>query len=395
MKPFVMIQLPQDSEARCQWILFNPENQQRLDGGDLTLSELQRLKSLSQQYPCWVIAPGQQFSYFRHTLPSGGRQASAALRFELEEAIASSLESVHIAHEAIKAEQAFQACTVDRNRLKAWQTQLEAAGIKVRAMAPTPLFLSDNTALESDGVVHIRCGANLASIESEQVAVWWQLGPEKANKPLDTLISDTPNDETGLPYEQREQSEPLIAIARQFTPPDLNVLTGEFALSGGLKEHWLRWRWPAVAATALLGLLLASVAADNHYRSQQLGMLDDEMRRVYRQTFPEQQRVIRPYRQMQSYWNDRDQAQNTQFLIWLQRLATGAEALDSGQLSIKSIDYRAQPESLKVSIGVDSFETSNRLSAALEQSGLIHERGSFRQNGDEVTGDILVRGSGS
>ena len=99
----MLLQLPGDIEGHCEWLLFNPENQQRLDGGELAASELPRLKSLSQQYPCWVIAPGQRFSYFQHSLPGSGRQASAALRFELEEAIAGPLDDVHIAHEAIKS----------------------------------------------------------------------------------------------------------------------------------------------------------------------------------------------------------------------------------------------------------------------------------------------------
>ena len=395
MKPFVLLQLPGDIEGHCEWLLFNPENQQRLDGGELDVSELQRLKSLSQQYPCWVIAPGEQFSYFQHSLPGGGRQASAALRFELEESIAGSLDNVHIAHEAIKAEQHFLACVVDRQQLQLWKTQLENAGLKVRGMAPTALYLNDETALESGGIIHIRSGGHLASIDQEQAPVWWQLGPAKQEAPLKRLIRESEQTISGLPCEEQEQCNALMAIARDFRPASLNLLSGEFALSGGMNELWQRWRWPAVAAAVLCGLLLASVAADNHYRSQQLAMLDDEMRRIYRQTFPDQQRVIRPYRQMQSYWNDLDQAQDARFLNWLQQLASGAATMDKGQLTIRSIDYRSQPESLKVSISVDSFETSNRFSAALEQSGLSHERGSFRQNGDEVSGDILVRGNGS
>lgn len=394
MKPFVMIQLPQDPQAQCQWILFNPENQQRLDGGELATNELQRLKALSQQYPCWVVAPGEQFSYFRHRLPSGGRQASAALRFELEESIAANLESTHIAHEAIKADQAFLACAVDRDRLQDWRLLLEKAGLKVRGMAPTPLFLPDNTALEHEGIIHIRRQDYIASMELEQASTWWQLGPGKDAQPLARITGGEELD-SALPCDQTQQGDALITLARDFRAPGIQLLSGEFALSGGFKEHWLRWRWPAIAAGACLTVLLASVAAENHYRSQQLAMLDDEMRRVYRQTFPEQRRVIRPYRQMQSYWNDLDQAQDSQFLIWLQRLSAGADALKDGTLQIKSIDYRAQPETLKVSIGVDSFETSNRFSAALEQSGLNHERGSFRQNGEEVSGDVLVRGEDS
>ena len=395
MKPFVMIQLPQNPQAKCRWILFNPENQQRLDGGELAIEECQRLKPLSQQYPCWVVAPGECFSYFRHSLPSGGRQASAALRFELEESIAANLESTHIAHEAIKADQPFFACAVDRDTLQSWCTQLDQAGLKIRGMAPTPLFLPDHSAVEQNGIVHIRSGDYLASLEVEQASTWWQLGPGKQEQQLQSLSSESGQIDIALPREQLQQGDALVALARDFSAPGIQLLSGEFALSGGLKEHWLRWRWPAIAASACMGLLLASVAADNHHRSQQLAMLDDEMRRVYRQTFPEQRRVIRPYRQMQSYWNDLDQAQDTQFLSWLQRLAKGAETLKGDELNIKSIDYRSQPETLKVSIGVDSFDTSNRFSAALEQSGLNHERGSFRQNGDEVTGDIVVRGSDS
>lgn len=392
MSDLLLLELPVHRGEALRWLRWDSEAGQLRDRGELDAEQpLSDLASQQGSAACYVIVPGETVSWHQVVLPKAGRVGLSALPFQLEDRLCSDLDSVHIAHAPIKANQATDVLIVDRALMQGWVQQLRDSGLRIRAMLPDYAVIPENVVLLDAQRATAHFGNGAAALDSRNFPVWWQIaGQPEAQFYCDESLrgSEVLGEHQPADY----FTDRLAMLAQCFQPWSCSLLSGEFALQDKQRQAVKRLRWPVAVALLLViaagaNLLLSTIAMN-----RQADALDQAMDDLYRQTFPGA-RVVNARSQMRSQLNALSQGGGeSQFLPWLDRIATASRGRDT--VSLLQLSFESNPAVIKLSVKGKSYDAVEQWVAALAGQGFDVNRGAFgQQDGGGVTGQITLRES--
>lgn len=391
MSDLLLLELPAQRADPVRWLRWDSVAGQAKDRGELAAEEgLMSLAANHSDAACYAIVPGEAVSWHEVVLPKAGRVGLSALPFQLEDRLCSDLDGVHIAHAPIKANQPTDVLIVERALMQGWFQQIRDSGLRIRGMLPDYAVIPENVVLldELRATAHLEKGA--AAVQSANFPVWWQLAgkPEAQFYCADTLRgSDALGD-----YQPTDFfNDRLAMLAQCFQPWSCSLLTGEFALQDKQRQAVKRLRWPAALAATLLVVLVANFILATVDMNRRAEALDQAMDDLYRQTFPGS-RVVNARSQMRSQLNALSQGgSESQFLPWLDRIATASRGRDS--VTLLQLSFESDPAVIKLSVKGDSYDAVEQWVAALSGQGFDVNRGAFgQQDGGGVSGQVTLRG---
>ncbi|MBB3048074.1 general secretion pathway protein L [Litorivivens lipolytica] len=343
-------------------------------------ADLEHLRNLSRQTPVTVLVPGEDVVQFSVSLPVAGAAATAALPYQIEDRLSCDLDAVHFTHERIRANEPCRVWVVERERMADWHRFLQDSGLRVRAVMPDYALLKPGVLLSMPEHMIANLPSAAATLETALAEDWLALQSQD-----DTELTRLTCDDSA-----RSKLEKLASHRRS---EGINLCQGAFALHDPFKDALALMRWPAIAALLVLGLHWLWLALGAMQFGAQADQYDQAAEDLYRKTFPEARRVVNARSQMKSQLNAFEGQQTDGGLLTL--LAPVAQAF-SGQsdIQISQLLYQADGGSLRLTVDAANYGAIDSFSNALQGQGIAVSRGTFRQNGERVAGQLSLNREG-
>jgi general secretion pathway protein L len=403
-----------------EWVLLDTSGQlvSRGRGDGAALASLLGMAAAQDPNDVVVIVPAELCLWVQCTVP--GRttgQIRRALPFVVEEFLAGDVEGVHVAHGAIRRGAPVDCVVIDRNHVQGWLEGLKRLGLTPGHFVPAGALLpgsADRITVLFDGrAALLRTERQALAVDSDQVvytlstavadgAPVAEESPAQERPALEIVtINGTIGD---LDRNQIEQNAPreirwthedtdltqlqYLAQAWRSSRPELNLLQGTFAPPRQTSATWLRWR--AVAALAGAWVLLAFVAETGKglWAGHRADALREQTTALYREYFPNDQRVTNPGVQMRQRLG---QAVGTGpgFLTLTGQFGKALATLQGAQLM--SLGFSDGRDELTAEVTVAGFEALDALKTSLAEMRLATEITSAEQQEGGVRARLKVK----
>jgi len=384
------------------------EIEQTLKRNDLENVRLVGLIPAENVLYCSARLPGKQSRYIRQALP-----------FAVEEQLAQSVESMHLALGS-KHGETFSVAAIHEPlmadimaRLNHWQIELQA--IYADAML---LPVSESTwtlCIEGDYTMGAAADGGWFRVLTDNLPVMLDALPVPAEATSPTLrvfITEAARESQQLSLATIEQSErfqvrvetlelsslELLAHAHQHHLSDpVNLAQDAFAPPSRQGGLWQRWRAVAVIAGVWFVLQLGLDLGQGFYYQHQARSWEHQAVGVYKSIFPNETRVNAGNlkRILEGKLRVASQQGGQQGFLPLMKQAgyQYSQMPDRGQLSFDSISYSRNSGQLVIEVHADTFDKLNELKNGLVNAGYKARIGSVVNDKNRARGRITISGS--
>ena len=337
-----------------------------------------------------LLVPSEQVLLLAADLPlPGRRQRLEALPFAIEDALAEPIEAVHVALGAEIAPRRYLAAAVRHDLMRAWTSQLEAAGLAHAALVPDALALPvppggcwsvDLTA--GRAVVRADDATGFAIAEGQLHAAW-----AAAGRPGCVCYGGT------LPQGMTfaEAAADAAPPAQRLLAPALNLRQGRYAAPRARIDRM--WRRLGVAAAAGLLAHGAIAAADTFALRGIAAKREAETRALVTQAAPN----LAIGEDLIAAASDLLPAGGSAPSPFFPLLARTSAALAplGGQIGVRNLGWSAADGTLSLDLEAADLATLQRIAATLDAAGLNAEAGAAAAGENSAEGKIVIRGGGA
>jgi general secretion pathway protein L len=392
----LLIDLPLTPDAPVAWLHWDKEHASVIAEGVLAnVGELASLADRAEGQACYVLISGEVVSAHRVVLPKGGRVGLSALPFQLEDKLCSDLDSVHIATGTIKANQAADVLILSRDLAAYCLDVLRNSGLRIKALLPDYAVLPENAVVVAEHQVAANFHAKIAGMNTANFSVWQQLATagEQADQDVQWYFGGDCQGELveQAPANAIRCKTRLQALARNFTPWSLSLLSGDYLLKDESGEAFSRLRWPLILLASLLLVHWFGLAVQTRTMTREAELLDKGMVEIYQQAFPGA-RVVNARSQMRSQLNALESVGSSGAMMpWLDKVAAATRG--RSDISLSQLNYENDPPVMKLLVKASSYAQIDQWLAALKAQGLDVDRGAFGQEGNGIAGQVSIRGA--
>lgn len=356
-----------------------------------------------------VLVPGAAVTLLAARLPTRQQQRlRQALPYALEDQLAADVETLHFAAAGRRDGDEVSCAVVERAVLKDWLAALEAAGIHADAVLPDLLALpraaGEWSLLAEAGGVLLRydelrgLATDTATLPHLLPLLLQQQGERRPSRlRLHDATGDGATDallrgwcaEQGIELQATTVTGDALTVLAPaaLRGEGINLLQGEFSRREKTRQLWRPWRAAAALLAALLLLQGGMAIARYSSLSRADAELDAQIERLYREAFPEAQRVVDAPAQMQQKLAElRRGDAGLEFNRLL--LHAGPMLRDSG-VQLRALHY--SPGLLDIEVTAADLQTLDRLKQALDSGALRAEISSADSNDGAVAGRIALR----
>ncbi|WP_175612059.1 type II secretion system protein GspL [Marinobacterium stanieri] len=363
------------------WLIWSRAGARQLDSGRLQSgSELTSLRNLALLYPCYLLLPQEQILSTSVSLPVNSRAARRAIPFQLEEQLCEDPDQLHFAQDSSPREGHYAVQVVSRSLIQGWHELIsstnmpikgvfaDAQSLEGKAKQWSKLELEDRVLLKFDqcqGVALTRDGLHQLVPMLERAA------------PIQTL--DVNQDES-----------PLASMARYLNLEQaINLMQGDYKLRDPVRELISHWRIPALLMMLLVLISFAQLAVDNYRLSREKESFDQQVEALYRETFPDAQRIVNPRVQMERRLEQLRRKQMGSPL--LQVLDTSVPAFQQYQdVRMDMLHYDAEGRRIALEVKSDNAGSIQQLNERLNVEGVNSQLGQFSSSAKTTKGRITV-----
>lgn len=405
MRPRLLIQMNSDPDLPLAWLALDGDG--RPEGGTESGSPADASLAAAGREVIG-LAPGADVLLISAQVPSLSRQRLArAVPYALEDQLAADVESLHFAIAPRTADGQVPVAVVAHERMVTWLDQFKSAGLQVEHIYPDVLALPHRADVWAVAVAEDRfllrtgeysgASGDLTVAEVMLRAALADVGEARPELVLVVPIGETQAEFGDLPIPVEYAAgipSTLHLFAEHLLPrPRLDLMSGPYAPNIETRRTWRRWR---VAAA----LLLACAAADTgraYLKERQaetrFQALNQEIKGIYRRTFPGEHRVPDPRLQMESRLATLRRRAAGGGDAFLSRLAQIGPALTQDPtVRLTSLDY--QGGDLELEFEANNLQSIDRLKHRLSTlSGLSVTVQSAKAEGNRVQARLKVASS--
>ena len=177
--------------------------------------------------------------------------------------------------------------------------------------------------------------------------------------------------------------------------PKFDFLQGRYANSGRRKPSAFNWK-PLAAMFALFVISYTAFLYTQAWKmNQEAALLDQETKKLYKQLFPRDKRIVNVKRQMQQHINDFESTGEGQSFMSLLALAGeqiyGVNRVDNEAISPRRVSYDAGQGDLRLDLLVKDFSKLEDFKTKLQQAELAVETASAARDKDRVKARLKIR----
>ena len=312
---------------------------------------LRDLASQANQYPVIVVLPGEQVTFYTTKIPGNNRQrVRQALPYTLEDNLIDDVENLHFSIADVVTDENYQVAVINKPYFITIINELKLANINPLMITADYMLLADNNVVFDSGQrvlfnsSKMKFTANLASVVNQHDVYF-----EKANS-----LSLIQNKKQATEESELEKCLSTNIIKKEFCEGDeqtclvkfgkyengINFLQGQFRK----QRNWTQTRkkWLPIAALFLVWLCLQGgmFLVDYINLTAQNKKLNNEIVKIYKNTFPDSRRVIDARAQMKQQLASLKKRKGQQGRGFTEMLSTSSAVLAQfKELKIKSLRY--------------------------------------------------------
>lgn len=389
---------------RCSWVTVeNGRVVSNLMRG--SLQDAHTLVAHAQQVI--VLVPAEDILITTVSLPGGNRKRLLqAAPYAVEDQLIDDIAELHFALGNVEIDNRYALAVVRHERMRAWVKYLHEAGIRPDVLVPDALALpvaAGSLYLDAQRALLRRDAQVAVAIESDMLA--WLL---KSLNPSPALQVYTPTGLTEAEARQLLGDEATVEDVHQLNTDlthwlapnvekdvNLNLLQGEYGRQRKLDRDQLRpWLPAAVMLVVWLVWQFGVGIVEYIHLSQQMKSNTAEMIRIYRTAFPQAQKVIKPYEQMQQQLREL-QHRGGKGQDNFQAMLVGASGILKSTQSIQINSLRFHDGRMELELEVPDLQVLDGLKAKLvQQGGWTVEIQSASSKNNKVQGRLSIRGQG-
>ena len=358
-----------------------------------------------------VVLPGQHCLALPVQLPNASRSRLAqAVPFALEEQLVEDVDDLHFAL-GESQDGTVPVVVVKHALMERWLAQLEQSSLSPKSMVPDYLALSLpqqgwHLWFGEQGIV-LRNGIDggMQIALNDPLLLLQRLYDEVAQKPEQLLVSGQPGDMAASLVEWCSQHEmalvegdseaDLLSVAANSLEGDrcINLLQGRYSQQEKMSRQWRPW-FPAVAILATIALFqLISTGLDYQRLSTQSAELDEQIKQLYLDTFPDARKVVNPRAQMEARLKAQGKSGGGE-LFYI--LMGGVTTLADNKVNFELQRIRYQGGELNVDLYLDDLQVLDQIKQVLAQKSDIQtEVVSASARGSKVEARLLIKGGES
>jgi len=332
-----------------------------------------------------------------------------AIPFALEEELATDVENLHFALGQVDESGAVPVAVVDRELMEQWQTSFRDAGLVPDIVIPDVfalpneaqawnLLVESNTALlrtgEQSGVAFD--AENLGFILPLLLKQNQENQPESIEVWQDEESSDLlPLNADEVEVKSHANSQGVLGLVSKGnidTSKAINLLQGAFSRSEQIGKYLRPWRLAASLLAVWFCISLADAVMQSSKLEAQSLALKAEAEQIYRKTFPEAKKVVKPKVQMQQKLRELAAGGDTGGVTFMRLLSDSGEVFrKTNGLILRSVRYKNA--TLDVDLELPNLQTLDQLKqnlTALETLSVEIQSAASRNN--KVQGRIQIKG---
>lgn len=313
-----------------------------------------------------IVVPTTLGGLYRVDLPwLGDRKAREAIPFALEEQLAQKLQTLHFAFDkAHHQNNQYLVVVMDKPYLQDLIARLDEAGIMFHEITMDWFALHPHEILLAPSSV-------LLDVETYQGALSFDLAGVYLSKLADrsTVISFTDTPAEWNRYASTLVDDPfLIWVAKRLQQESrLNLCQGEFKRSRQQEGYSQRWLFILAGVAGLWLITALGVNIVNNIRlNHQLNLVDQDIAVIYRQFFPNSERVISPKFRITQLLHH-DQGASKTGTLW-QLLDKFEKSIKLKDMTIERMDFKSQL--LSVTLKARDFSVLDSLGERLKQANV-------------------------
>lgn len=409
MSDKLFLQFPdiKDNHAEgCQVRWFYMSDDQLLESGSQSMTELLEIKAKFPETSIIVLVPSNDCLVTRVAIPSQQRrQQLKAIPFAVEEQLADDIEEMHFSIGKRLTDGQLPVIAVSRKKMQKWLQILAEANISATAILPivglleapkdswsifqlNDLFLVNQngiswSATADEALMMLNLSIQQLADENKPDLLFW--GEEEAP----TWVS-----ELGLNISEQQVKDSYQALFARFDRQSLNLLQGDFEIQDDWHASWKIWRRAAIFVILAIVLKFSMLGFDYYRLSAEKNYLQQEITNVYHQVAPGARISAYPEKQMQQLLQrlQGGQNQSSSFLMMLSHLGEGLTIISD--INPTNLSYDSAKGEIKLDLLVSNLPVLDQLKDLLVSKGLSVEMGGASSQGKDYSGRLIIR-SGS
>lgn len=347
-----------------------------------------------------LLVPGADVSLMVAEIPARNRRtAVAAIPWALEDRLIDEVETLHFAVGARTSDDRWPVAVVSRSVVDGLLAECAEIGLEPQALLPEPLALPmprDDTwvVLEEAERLTVRIdGDNGFACEPAMMpAVLNAIDPP--GELVRYRTPDAPTDPWPEPFDavigrsdHIDCPEPLTVLSEAWSPR-INLLQGPYATGSRYMRHLRQWKLPAGLAAGIVALALVHATIEHFNRIERETQLRTQMETIYKETFPDAQRVVDPRAQMEGRIETlKGRGDGAGFVEAIERLAQ--PLANHEDLRLMELEWREG--TLDLALRTSGLELLDRVQKELQQTGFSTELRDVQRNENRVTGRLRLQ----
>lgn len=397
-----------DATASC-WCWVRLDTEGRLAGG-VRRGELSEVVSESAGSRVVVLVPGENCLLTEIKLPATGRKKLLrAVPYAMEEQLSDDVEKLHFALGPGLPDGVYPVAVADSETMDSLTTQFRDAGLDIQLAIPDVLALPYSegriTVLIDENMALVRHGPYVGYVIETDIlpvaltATLDETGiPEEAVDML--LASGVPVPDLGIAMDaarvQVFEDEVMVKFAEGMGTPHINLLQGAYSRTQEWGRLWQLWR--ATAALLLVGVLISSVitGVETYHLGQERDHLNEEITRIYKEAFPDAQRIVNARAQMEQKIAQLERqlgGQSSGFMVLLAR--SGDVLRQTEGVEITATNYRAGR--LDIDLTASSVQVLDSMKQAIMKGGgiSVEIQSATADAGQKIKSRLRIEGTGA
>jgi len=380
---------PLEATTRFHWVQYT-DNKSHY--GYDTLSDLQTKTSENN---CIAVVSGTNvFETHSELTIKNRKQLEQALRYDLEEQLATEVDSLHFAYQR-NTDNTLDVGVIDTLYLASILDFFLDHAITLQSLVSETALL--NQAPEAWLII-----ANEQQLLLKAQQHSYAIDIDNLELSLSSLKQELPEnipvysvqalalESTHTQFKQQTIKQAFVQLCQYYTTdnPPLNLLQGQFQVK--TPKSWRLLIGGALFSFSLLMAITLYQGYQGYALEQQDADLKNTMTSLYKQSFPKARRIVNPVSQMRSQLKQRQSAQNQQG-DFTPLLATVARLLRTqNDITLLSIEY--QKTALTIQLSTHSLSQLESLKNKLSQQGLEVKLSDINKDNNRVLAQLTIKG---